>query len=82
MPWMVAVGRRQAAHPLDRAALKVLDDASRNACDALDGLTDGVINDPRNCTMDLDSLLCADGGDRRLPAPGTARKPPVSSMKT
>ncbi|MDE0366521.1 MAG: tannase/feruloyl esterase family alpha/beta hydrolase [Gammaproteobacteria bacterium] len=61
MPWMVAVGRRQAAHPLDRAALEVLDDASRSACDALDGVIDGVINDPRICRLDLDSLVCAEG---------------------
>ena len=61
LPWMVAVGRKQAAHPLDRAALQVLDDASRTACDALDGLEDGVINDPRSCTVDVDALACAEG---------------------
>ncbi len=61
LPWMVAVGRKQAAHPLDRAALQVLDDASRNACDATDGVEDGVINDPRPCTVDVDALTCAEG---------------------
>ena len=61
VPWMVAVGRKQAANPLDRAALQVLDDASRNACDAMDGIEDGVINDPRLCAVDVDALTCADG---------------------
>ena len=61
VPWMVAVGRKQAAHPLDRAALQVLDDASRNACDAMDGIEDGVINDPRSCAVDVDALTCAEG---------------------
>ena len=59
--WMVAVGRKQAANPLDRAALQVLDDASRNACDAMDGVRDGVINDPRLCAVDVDALVCAAG---------------------
>ena len=58
---MVAVGRKQAANPLDRAALQVLDDASRNACDAMDGVRDGVINDPRLCAVDVDALVCAAG---------------------
>ncbi len=70
IPWMVAVGRRQAAHPLDRAALEVLDDASRSACDALDGVTDGVINDPRVCKVNLDSLACAEGETQGCLSPG------------
>ena len=61
MAWMVAVGRKQAANPLDRAALQVLDDATRTACDATDGVEDGIINDPRSCKIDLDALACAEG---------------------
>ena len=57
VPWVIGVARKQAENPLDRAALQVLDDASRAACDA----TDGVINDPRVCNVDLDALACADG---------------------
>ena len=66
MAWMVAVGRKQAANPLDRAALQVLDDATRTACDAIDGVEDGVINDPRNCNIDLDALACAEGQTESL----------------
>jgi feruloyl esterase len=27
-------------------------------CDHLDGLQDGILNDPRQCTFDIDSLVC------------------------
>ena len=73
VPWMVAVGRKQAAHPLDRAALQVLDDASRNACDAMDGVEDGVINDPRPCTVDVDALTCAEGESEGCLSAGQAQ---------
>ncbi|MDX1384715.1 MAG: tannase/feruloyl esterase family alpha/beta hydrolase, partial [Thermoanaerobaculia bacterium] len=33
------------------------------ACDALDGIEDGVIDDPRRCDLDLRSLLCPAGED-------------------
>ena len=64
VPWTVGIHRAQTRSPLDPAALRVLDDASRHACDALDGVEDGVINDPRLCTpevYDVGALLCADG---------------------
>ncbi len=31
------------------------------ACDALDGLEDGILNDPRTCTFDVASLQCEAG---------------------
>ena len=39
----------------------MLDDASRAACDASDGVEDAVINDPRLCEVDVDALVCAQG---------------------
>ena len=33
-------------------------------CDALDGVRDGVINDPRECDFDVATLSCPDGEDR------------------
>ncbi len=59
--WMVGGTAQQAKAPLSKAALKLLDANSSNACDNLDGVDDGVINDPRLCTtrlLDLDALLC------------------------
>ena len=63
-PWMIGAARQQEKHPLTREALTALDQNSRRACDSLDGVTDGVINDPRLCTderLKLDNLVCKSG---------------------
>ncbi len=39
-------------------ALKLIGDAVMNKCDALDGLEDGILNDPRQCDFDVSSLAC------------------------
>lgn len=60
-PWMVGGAAKQSEHPLTRESLAILDANSRRACDALDGVEDGVINDPRECTeelLNLDGLEC------------------------
>lgn len=36
----------------------VIADAVNNACDTLDGVKDGVLNDPRRCHFDPATLLC------------------------
>ncbi len=62
--WMIAMHRLQSAHPLTDDSLLLLDNASRRACDGIDGVEDGVIDDPRLCTadvLDLDALACAEG---------------------
>ena len=62
--WTTLVDRAQRANPLTKAHLALLDEASRGACDAMDGVEDGVINDPRECTtehFDPTDLLCAAG---------------------
>ena len=33
------------------------------ACDALDGVVDGIIDDPRNCKFDTNSLVCTNNGN-------------------
>ncbi|MCP5433450.1 MAG: tannase/feruloyl esterase family alpha/beta hydrolase [Alphaproteobacteria bacterium] len=45
-----------ALSPGDRAALKA---AILNACDAEDGLADGILNDPRACRFDPKALACS-----------------------
>lgn len=60
-PWTLHAHRAQQAHPLTHESLEVLGAASREACDTLDGIADGVINDPRRCTareFDLTALEC------------------------
>ena len=64
IPWTVSVARAVAKHPLTHESLQILADNSRQACDALDGVVDGVINDPRHCSLEklnLVSLKCEEG---------------------
>jgi Tannase and feruloyl esterase len=43
---------------IDSTALKLIGDAVMNQCDALDGIKDGILNDPRQCDFDVSSLAC------------------------
>lgn len=64
VPRILGHARMQQANPLTQESLQLLDDASTGACDALDGVTDGVIDDPRKCTqefLDIDALACRAG---------------------
>jgi feruloyl esterase len=55
-----ALGPDHQLTPLQLKALsaKVLED-----CDALDGLKDGVLRDPRKCRFKAEELICPGGGD-------------------
>ena len=71
--WMTHVSRAQEQHPLNKESLVLLDNASREACDDLDGVQDGVINDPRQCTrepFEVGELVCADGQSGGCLTPG------------
>ena len=60
--WSGLATTRVPGQNLPREKLPVLGAAVLKACDALDGLTDGLINDPRRCNFDPASLAC-DGDD-------------------
>lgn len=45
---------------LDQSALDFIKDAGVKQCDAIDGVSDGVIDDPTVCDFKADSLLCSD----------------------
>jgi tannase/feruloyl esterase len=47
--------------PLAGATLTLINNAAVAACDALDGVVDGVIDDPRACNFQPSSLLCQAG---------------------
>ena len=63
------------------AALSLIGDAVMEQCDALDGLQDGILNDPRQCDFDVTSLACdAGSGDQCLTL--SRSRPPRLSMAT
>lgn len=49
------------ATPIATAKLPLIFNAVMTACDGLDGLVDGLIDDPRQCHFDPNSLLCPAG---------------------
>ena len=63
--WAGLATTRDPEQDLPRAKLPVLGAAVMAACDGIDGLEDGLIDDPRNCDFDPGVLLCdgADAGD-------------------
>jgi len=42
---------------------QLIGDEVMRQCDAVDGQEDGLITDPRNCSVDLSTLQCQDGAD-------------------
>ncbi len=46
---------------LSPAALSILHRGVLQACDSIDGVTDGVLEDPRRCTFDPATLTCPNG---------------------
>jgi Tannase and feruloyl esterase len=56
------------------AKLALINRAVLNACDAKDGVTDGLLNDPRACSFDVATLACKAGdGDDCLTASQVAQ---------
>ncbi len=56
--WSWLALREGTADPLPPAKLPVIYRAAVEYCDALDGLKDGLIDDPRRCRFDPAALLC------------------------
>ncbi|TMA26224.1 MAG: tannase/feruloyl esterase family alpha/beta hydrolase [Deltaproteobacteria bacterium] len=71
--WEGAAALSDPASALSSDKLKLVTSAAVAACDGIDGLNDGLIDDPRNCRFDPASLLCG-GGDptKCLTAPQVA----------
>ncbi len=67
VPWGIAVSRKQKEHPLTLESLSLMAKNSREKCDSLDGLEDGLISYPPACTLDvlkLDDLQCRQGQEQ------------------
>jgi feruloyl esterase len=58
---MTALAQQRAEAKLDPEDWKLLARRSIQACDALDGVIDGVVDDPRRCSFDLAAIECSAG---------------------
>jgi len=56
--WGEIAMNQEVGAPISPAKLEAAKTASIAACDALDGITDGVIQDPRACHFKASSLAC------------------------
>lgn len=59
---VAVINQKDAAHLVPAAKLAVLNKAVLAACDALDGVKDGLLNNPTKCKFDPSSIECK-GGD-------------------
>ena len=68
---------KDPASRIPEASLTLLHKAAVEACDALDGVKDGVIQDPRQCHFDPSTLLC-----KAAATEGCLTAPQVDAAKT
>ena len=59
---------RDPAGAVPATKLQMVNRAIVNACDAQDGLRDGLLNDPRACKFDIGTLACTGGPSTALGA--------------
>lgn len=59
--WITQALMSDPAAYLPASKTKLIGDAVNAACDALDGIQDGILNDPRKCRFDPSVLLCQSG---------------------
>ena len=59
--WFAQQAHRDEASGIPQNKYPALHDAVLKACDALDGVTDRVLENPRQCKFDPNVLLCKDG---------------------
>jgi hypothetical protein len=52
----IAQALKEAYVPMSK--LKAIEEANLNACDASDGVKDGVLDDPRQCKFDPGTMVC------------------------
>ena len=68
--WIAQVAHKDEASMIPASKYPMIHNAVLQACDALDGVKDGVLEDPRVCRFDPKNLLCKDGdGPSCLTAP-------------
>jgi hypothetical protein len=61
--WPQIVMNQEVGAPIASAKLNAVSGAAIAACDAQDGIADGIVQDPRACTYDATAFVCkANGG--------------------
>jgi hypothetical protein len=59
--WPAVVMNQDLGAPIASAKLSAVTSAAIAACDAIDGITDGIVEDPRRCHYDAKSFVCTGG---------------------
>jgi feruloyl esterase len=74
--WVAQIVHKDEASYIPPAKYPLLNTAALKACDALDGVTDGVLENPRACKFDPGVLLCREGD-----APSCLTAPQVEAAR-
>ncbi len=74
--WAWMATHHEGVSLLSQAKLQTVTSAAVAACDALDGVSDGVLDDPRRCTFDPATLACRGAETDRCLTP-----PQLEAMK-
>ncbi len=81
--WIASAVLKDPASYIPPAKYPLIHRAAVAACDALDGVKDGLIDDPRQCKFDPSVLLCRGGDDATcLTAPQVAAAKKIYSPAT
>ena len=64
--WGEVVMNQEVGAPIVQAKLDAVSKAVITACDALDGILDGIIQDPRACLADANVYVCGEPGAASL----------------
>lgn len=59
--WPALAMKEEAGGPIAACKLTAVNNAAVAACDALDGVADGVLENPRQCRFDPKAIQCASG---------------------
>jgi feruloyl esterase len=80
--WAYEATHQDPASYIPPAKLPMINRAVLNACDKLDGLADGIIDDPRKCSFDVASLQCPSTGTGQAgDGPDCLTAPQVAALK-